>query len=216
MRLGLTSGVATSQTGLSGSVTAPIDNTVTYQSHSGVIDPGEPGPADARVNSEVARLDDVGLVTEGSDAKLNIDFNNNAEVILKIPGGGFTSLMAATPRPSTRSGFSSSTRLWTAGCASRRRATLAAPGSRWTSSVAPTRWPRCPSPRRSCSGARRRPAWPSPAGAVDTAGRFSGLRRVDDANAKATPIETAVTREQSVGLLRRVRPDQKVRHNTVP
>ena len=95
MRLGLTSGVATSQTGLSGSVTAPIDNTVTYQSHSGVIDPGEPGPADARVNSEVARLDDVGLVTEGSDAKLNIDFNNNAEVILKIPGGGFTSLMIA-------------------------------------------------------------------------------------------------------------------------
>jgi len=164
----------------------------------------------------LARLDDVGLVTEGSDAKLNIDFNNNAEVILKIPGGGFTSLMAATPRPSTRSGFSSSTRLWTAGCASRRRATLAAPGSRWTSSVAPTRWPRCPSPRRSCSGARRRPAWPSPAGAVDTAGRFSGLCRVDDANAKATPIETAVTREQSVGLLRRVRPDQKVRHHTVP
>ena len=43
-----------------------------------------------------------------------------------------------------------------------------------------------------------------------------GLCRVDDANAKATPIEAAVTREQSVGLLNRVRPDQKVRHHTVP
>jgi hypothetical protein len=51
---------------------------------------------------------------------------------------------------------------------------------------------------------------------LNNLGRISGLCRVDDANAKATPIEAAITREQSVGLLRRVRPDQKVRHHTVP
>ena len=63
---------------------------MTHQSHSGGIDPGEPGPIGERVNSEVGRLDDVGFVDEGDDAKLNIDFKDNARVILKIPGGGFT------------------------------------------------------------------------------------------------------------------------------
>ncbi|HAM57094.1 MAG TPA: hypothetical protein DCQ64_17515 [Candidatus Rokubacteria bacterium] len=68
---------------------------MTHQSHSGGIDPGEPGPIGERVNSEVGRLDDVGFVDEGDDAKLNIDFKDNARVILKIPGGGFTSLIIA-------------------------------------------------------------------------------------------------------------------------
>src|SRR3990167_4742596 len=72
--------VATSQTGLGAleSVSAFIDATVTYQSHSGRIDVGEPGVdtpdgLGARVNSEVGRLDDVGFVAEGDDAALNID-----------------------------------------------------------------------------------------------------------------------------------------------
>lgn len=90
VELGLNaSAVATSQTGFSGSVSTPIDNTVTYQSHSGGIDSGEPGPVGTRVNSEVGRLDDVGFVSEGSDAALNIDFGSHAKVILKIPTGGF-------------------------------------------------------------------------------------------------------------------------------
>ncbi|MBI3107848.1 MAG: PEP-CTERM sorting domain-containing protein [Candidatus Rokubacteria bacterium] len=98
VRLGLDAfAVATSQTGLGDleSVSAFIDATVTYQGHSGRIDAGEPGPIGARVNSEVGRLDDVGFVAEGDDAALNIDFSYHAKVILKIPMGGFTSLMIA-------------------------------------------------------------------------------------------------------------------------
>ena len=96
VQLGLNaSAVATSQVGLAGPVSADIDSTVTYQSHSGGIDAGEPGPIGARVNSEVGRLDDVGFVAEGDDAALNIDFKNDATVILRIPGGGFTSLLIA-------------------------------------------------------------------------------------------------------------------------
>ncbi len=95
VKLGLTSGVATSQTGFSGSVSAYIDSTVTYQSHSGTIDSGEGGTASWRVNSEVSRLDDVGLVTEGTDAKLNVDFSDHAKVIFKIPTVGFMKLIIA-------------------------------------------------------------------------------------------------------------------------
>ncbi len=96
VQLGLNaSAVATSQVGLVGSVSADIDSTVTYQSHSGGIDAGEPGPIGARVNSEVGRLDDVGFVAEGDDAALNIDFKDDARVVLMIPGGGFTSLLIA-------------------------------------------------------------------------------------------------------------------------
>ncbi|MBI2526680.1 MAG: hypothetical protein HYV93_11920 [Candidatus Rokubacteria bacterium] len=89
------SAVAAGQIGLAGPVSALIDSTVTYESHWGGIDAGEPGPIDARVNSEVGRLDDVGFVAEGGDAALNIDFGNDAKVILKIPAGGFTSLLIA-------------------------------------------------------------------------------------------------------------------------
>ena len=92
------SAVATGQTGLSGPVSAYINSTVTYQGHSGGIDVGEvfdPSLLGQHVNSEVGRLDDVGFVAEGSDAALNIDFKDNAKVILKIPVGGFTSLLIA-------------------------------------------------------------------------------------------------------------------------
>jgi len=89
------SAVATGQTGLASPVSAFINSTVTYQSHSGGIDVGEPGPISARVNSEVGRLDDVGFVAESDDAALNIDFKDNAKVILKIPAGGFTKLVIA-------------------------------------------------------------------------------------------------------------------------
>jgi len=93
VKLTLSSGVATGQTGLSGPpVTAFIAAPVTYESHTGTIDSGEGGTTSTRVNSEVSRLDDVGLVTEGTDAKLNIDFSDHAKVIFKIPTGGFTKL----------------------------------------------------------------------------------------------------------------------------
>lgn len=96
VRLGLNaSGVATSVTNLSGSPTTVISSTVTYQSHTGTIDAGE-GPVTAKsVNSEVGRLDDVGFVAEGGDAKLNVDFSSHATVTFKIPTGGFRSLMIA-------------------------------------------------------------------------------------------------------------------------
>jgi hypothetical protein len=87
--------VASGQTDLAGPVSVLVDDTVTYQSHSGRIDSGEPGPLPARVNSEVGRLDDVGFVAEGDDAALNVDFRDDARVILKIPGGGFTALVIA-------------------------------------------------------------------------------------------------------------------------
>ncbi|MDP2628255.1 MAG: PEP-CTERM sorting domain-containing protein [Candidatus Rokubacteria bacterium] len=95
--LGLSaSAVAISQSDLAGPVSASIDATVTYQSHKGVIDWGEGPVSAASVNSEVGWLDDVGFVAEGGgDAKLNIDFTYHAKVILKIPTGGFTSLMIA-------------------------------------------------------------------------------------------------------------------------
>ena len=94
MSLGLNaSGVATSHTGLVGPVSAFVDSAVTYQSHSGGINSSEPGPLGVRVNSEVSRLDDVGFLPD--DAALNIDFDNNASVIFKIPGGGVTNLIVA-------------------------------------------------------------------------------------------------------------------------
>lgn len=83
------SGVATSATALSGSLPIEITDRLYYQSHYGSIDPGEVSSSQLanRVNSEISRLDDAGLVNESVDAPLNIDFTNNSTVSLRTAQG---------------------------------------------------------------------------------------------------------------------------------
>lgn len=79
------SGVATSATALSGSLPIEITDRLYYQSHYGTVDPGEVSSSQLanRVNYEIRRLDDAGIVNESVDAPLNIDFTNNSAVTLR-------------------------------------------------------------------------------------------------------------------------------------
>lgn len=78
------SGVATLAIAVSGPLPIQVANRLYYRSHMGTIDPHEvPTSALAsRVNSEIALLDDAGLVNESLDAALNIDFTRNSTVTL--------------------------------------------------------------------------------------------------------------------------------------
>ncbi len=86
VELGLNgSGLATSQSDLGGSVVVDIDFALEYWKHSGTINHGE-GVVDmaARVNSEIGRWDDAGVINEGpTDAPLNVDFCDNAKLYLQ-------------------------------------------------------------------------------------------------------------------------------------
>ncbi|MFZ5876300.1 MAG: PEP-CTERM sorting domain-containing protein [Nitrospirota bacterium] len=80
------SGVATSATALSGSTAVQITDRMYYQSHTGTINSGESfsGTMANRVNNEIRRVDDSGLIEEGStDAALNIDFSTGSTVSLR-------------------------------------------------------------------------------------------------------------------------------------
>lgn len=78
------SGVATSATAVGG-LTAQITDRLYYQSNTGVIDPNEVSPSSlaSRVNNELAKLDDVGVISPEADAALNIDFTSGASVMLR-------------------------------------------------------------------------------------------------------------------------------------
>lgn len=100
VQLGLnSSGVATSSSDVGTTGPFNINSALTYQTHSLTVDSGESligGSFSTHVNSEVGRLDDVGIVNEGpTDALLNIDFNNDAAVTFAIPTGGYTHLLIA-------------------------------------------------------------------------------------------------------------------------
>jgi hypothetical protein len=90
-------GVASSATALSGSTAVQITDRLYYQAHSGTINPNEGvsqsvSTMGTRVNNEIRRVDDSGLVEEGStDAALNIDFTSNSSVTLR------TAANVATP-----------------------------------------------------------------------------------------------------------------------
>ncbi len=83
------SGVATGQVTLASPVSVGIDFAFQYLSNTGTINPGEgfnqnSAAMATRVNSEIGRLDDVGLFQEGStDAPLNLDFTSGAKVVFK-------------------------------------------------------------------------------------------------------------------------------------
>jgi hypothetical protein len=80
------SGVATSATALSGSTAVQITDRLYYQAHTGTINSGESfsGSMANRVNNEIRRVDDSGLIEEGStDAALNIDFSTGSTVSLR-------------------------------------------------------------------------------------------------------------------------------------
>ncbi|MBI3803829.1 MAG: hypothetical protein HY282_08720 [Nitrospirae bacterium] len=84
-QLSLSSGVATSATAVSGLLPIQISDRLYYQSNTGTLDPSEVAASGiaARVNSELAKLDDVGIVTESTDAPLNVDFTSGASLTLK-------------------------------------------------------------------------------------------------------------------------------------
>lgn len=79
------SGVATSATALGGPLTIQATDRLYYQSHTGTIDANEASSSQlaSRVNNEIAKLDDAGLVNESTDAALNIDFRNDSTVTLR-------------------------------------------------------------------------------------------------------------------------------------
>lgn len=82
--LTLNSGVATSATAVDG-LTIQVTDRFYYQSHTGTIDPNEVSSSQlaSRVNSEIAKLDDVGVISPEADAALNIDFTSGASVTLR-------------------------------------------------------------------------------------------------------------------------------------
>jgi hypothetical protein len=96
------SGVATSATDITSNYSAGVQTQLYYYSHYGTIDSGEGSLYDdwgcltleCYVNKEIGKLDDAGLVNEGTpiDARLNIDFSDNSSVILRIPEGGIVDL----------------------------------------------------------------------------------------------------------------------------
>lgn len=77
-------GVATSATAVGG-LSVGITDRFYYQSNTGTIDPNEVAPSAlaSRVNSEIAKLDDVGVISPALDAALNIDFTSGATVTLR-------------------------------------------------------------------------------------------------------------------------------------
>jgi hypothetical protein len=96
------SGVATSATDIASNFISEVDIQLYYAAHASTIDSGEGyiwasygcATLACYVNKEIGRLDDAGLVNEGTptDAKLNIDFSNDASVTLRIPESGIVDL----------------------------------------------------------------------------------------------------------------------------
>jgi len=90
-------GVATSATFLGAPLSIQTTDRLYYQAHSGTIDPNEvkAGALASRVNSEISKVDDAGLVNESADASLNIDFKTNSSVTLRTatPAVGVTGLI---------------------------------------------------------------------------------------------------------------------------
>lgn len=78
------SGIATSATAVGG-LTIQVTDRFYYQSNTGTIDPNEVSSSQlaSRVNSEIAKLDDVGVISPEADAALNIDFTSGASVTLR-------------------------------------------------------------------------------------------------------------------------------------
>jgi hypothetical protein len=99
------SGVASTATKLVGppnGTSYNITNPLTYRGRGGTINSGEGISSSQmanRINSEIAKLDDWGFVTDGvPDAALNVDFGNDAWVSFNIPvvaGQVFQNLMIA-------------------------------------------------------------------------------------------------------------------------
>lgn len=87
-------GVATSAVSLGAPLRIQTTDRLYDQTHSGTIDPNEVTAAGlaSRVNSEISKVDDAGLVSESADASLNIDFKSNASVTLRAatPSVGVT------------------------------------------------------------------------------------------------------------------------------
>ncbi|MDW8344709.1 MAG: PEP-CTERM sorting domain-containing protein [Verrucomicrobiae bacterium] len=78
-------GLAIGQTSVASPVTVGIEFPFKYRSHTGTLNAGETfSSMAARVNSELGRWDDVGLVQDGpTDAPLNVDFGKGAKLYLK-------------------------------------------------------------------------------------------------------------------------------------
>lgn len=95
------SGVATGQVNLASPVSVNVNFAFQYLSNSGIINPGEGFAQNlaamaTRVNSEIGRLDDVGLFQEGStDASLNLDFTAGAKVVLQKFNSPLTHIIIA-------------------------------------------------------------------------------------------------------------------------
>ncbi|MFZ5862820.1 MAG: PEP-CTERM sorting domain-containing protein [Nitrospirota bacterium] len=80
------SGVAASATELVGSTAVDITDRMYYQSHTGTINAGESfsGSMANRVNYEIRRVDDAGVVNDGTpDAAMNVDFSRGSTVTLR-------------------------------------------------------------------------------------------------------------------------------------
>lgn len=80
----------TTVTGVSdiGPLDFSIDRALTFAAKSNRVNPSEPRPTGARINSEVATWDDAGIVNEGSgDAARNIDFRRAAQVVFNPASG---------------------------------------------------------------------------------------------------------------------------------
>ncbi|TAK01538.1 MAG: PEP-CTERM sorting domain-containing protein [Candidatus Manganitrophaceae bacterium] len=77
-------GVATSATAVSG-LSIQVTDRFYYQSNTGTVDPNEVTSSQlaSRINSEIAKLDDVGVISPEADAALNIDFTSGASVTLR-------------------------------------------------------------------------------------------------------------------------------------
>jgi len=89
------SGLATSATALSSPLAIQVADQLYDQSHSGTIDPNEVSSRalPSHVNSEVAKVDEAGLVCECSDAALNVDFTNNSTVTFRSSAANGTGLV---------------------------------------------------------------------------------------------------------------------------
>lgn len=81
--------VASAATPIGGLPALEVTDRLYYQTHSGSVDAGEVASSQLanRVNNEIRRLDDAGLVNESVDAHLNIDFSNNSTVTLRTATG---------------------------------------------------------------------------------------------------------------------------------
>jgi hypothetical protein len=94
------SGVATNQSDV-GTLSRGIASALTYVSNSGTINSGEgfaqnSAAMGGRVNSEIGKWDDVGFIDEGpTDAALNVDFSNDAQLVLALPSGSIPYLIVA-------------------------------------------------------------------------------------------------------------------------